>query len=143
MSRAVLLAGALLVSCGGGGLHPPGDQRLASGTWGGEDVGVIVGPAGVHVHIGCTFGDIEGEVPLDEEGRFTVDGTYVLRAFPVVTGPALPAQFSGRVQGRVLRLAVAVHDTVEQRIVALGPVSVVRGGEPELGTCPICRGPRR
>lgn len=126
--------------CGDGTFFPPG-ATLAIGTWGGDDAGVIVTEAGAHVHVGCTFGDIPGMVPLDTEGRFTVDGTYVLQAFPIVIGPTLPAQFSGQVENRTLTLAVAVSDTVENGVVALGPVRVVLGNEPRLGPCPICRVP--
>ena len=137
------LAGLLVVSCSGSSLLPPSDGVLAVGSWGGDNSGVIVTDSAVHVHVGCTFGDLSGPVELDADGRFTVDGTYVLRAYPVQTGPSLPAQFSGRVAGRTLTLAIAVHDTVERKLVALGPITVVHGREPEMGPCPICRVPRR
>jgi hypothetical protein len=45
--------------------------------------------------------------------------------------------------GRTLTLAIAVNDTVEKKVVALGPVTVVYGREPQMGPCPICRAPRR
>lgn len=138
---AAAVTGLLVAACGDGTVRPATGPALAVGTWGGEGAGAIVTEAGVHVHVGCTFGDIPGEVPLDPDGRFTVDGTYVLRAYPVVVGPPLPAQFSGRVVNRTLTLAIAVNDTVERRVVALGPVTVVYGREPRLGPCPICRVP--
>ncbi len=121
---------------------PPSDGRLAIGTWGGDNTGVIVTDVAVHVHIGCTFGDVPGSIQLDENGRFTVDGSYILRAYPVQIGPSLPAQFSGRVSGRILTLAIAVNDTVEKKVVALGPITVLYGRQPEMGPCPICRVPR-
>jgi hypothetical protein len=93
--------------------------------------------------VGCTLGDFPAPVPLDAEGRFTADGEYVLQAYPVQLGPRLPAQFSGRVRGNLLSLAIAVHDTVNGKVVALGPVSVALGREPELGPCPICTKGRR
>jgi hypothetical protein len=141
--RAVLAGGLALLTatCSDGSLRPPGDT-LAEGTWGGDNAGVIVTDSVVHVHLGCTLGDIPGKVMLDPEGRFTVDGSYVLRAYPVMIGPPLPAQFSGRVVGRTLNLAVAVNDTVEHKVVALGPATVAFGREPQLGPCPICRAPR-
>lgn len=121
----------------------PDSDFLAVGTWGGDDAGVIVNEERTHVHVGCTFGDMPPKVPLDEEGRFTIDGTYVLRAFPVQVGPSLPAQFSGLVEDKTLTLAIAVNDTVEKKVVALGPVSVVYGREPHMGPCPICQlGPK-
>lgn len=133
---------ALLVTgCGSAPLIPPTNPQLAVGSWGGDDSGVIVSDSSVHVHVACTFGNMPGNIRLDASGRFTIDGTYVLRAYPVQVGPPLPAQFSGRVAGRTLTLAIAVNDTIEGRVVALGPITVVHGREPEMGPCPICRAP--
>lgn len=140
---SLALAGLLLGSCSGSSLLPPSDGILAVGTWGGDNSGVIVTDSAVHVHVGCTFGDLPGSIQLDANGRFTTDGSYVLRAYPVQIGPSLPAQFSGRVAGGTLTLAIAVNDTVERKVVALGPITVVYGREPQLGPCPICRAPRR
>lgn len=135
---AVVLA---LAACHSAGkVTSPGD-KLALGTWGGDQAGAIVTDTIAHIHMGCTFGDIPGRIALDAAGRFTVDGNYVLRAFPVVVGPTLPAQFSGVVHGRTLTLAVAVNDTTTGKVVSLGPVSVVLGDEPRLGPCPICAVP--
>jgi len=141
-TRSVLLS-ALIAGCGGSDLLPPSDGFLAVGTWGGENSGVIVTDSASHVHVGCTFGDMPGSIPLDASGRFTVDGSYVLRAYPVQVGPSLPAQFSGRVEGGRLTLAIAVNDTVEKKVVALGPITVIWGHDPRMGPCPICRAPRR
>ena len=135
--------GLLVGSCSGSALLPPSDGTLAVGTWGGDNSGVVVTDSAVHVHVGCTFGDMPGDVQLDANGRFTIDGSYVLRAYPIQIGPSLPAQFSGRVAGRTLTLAIAVNDTVEKKVVALGPITVVHGRAPEMGPCPICRAPRR
>jgi hypothetical protein len=129
------------MSCSDGPLLPPSDDQLSAGTWGGNNAGVIVTDDAAHVHIGCTLGDIPGIIPLDANGRFTVDGSYVLRAFPIQTGPSLPAQFSGRVEGGTLTLVIAVNDTTEHKVVALGPVTLRYGNQPQMGPCPICRVP--
>jgi hypothetical protein len=115
---------------------------LTLGTWGGDNAGVIATDSVTHVHVGCTFGDMPGNIALNTEGRFTVDGTFVLRAYPVMVGPTLPAQFSGQVSGHTLTLAIAVNDTVAKKIVALGPVSVEFGRTPNMGPCPICLVPK-
>jgi len=70
-----------------------------------------------------------------------VPGEYLLRAYPVAVGPAMPAQFAGVLRGTALTLTVAVNDTVDKRLVVLGPVTVVLGHEPKLGPCPICKSP--
>ena len=116
-------------------------DTLARGIWGGENAGAIVGDTIAHVHIGCTFGDFRPPAGLDQEGRFSVEGSYMLRAFPVAVGPSLPAVFTGVVNGNQLTISVAVNDTVEKKLVPLGPVTVVLGREPRLGPCPICRRP--
>ena len=140
---SVALLGLLASSCSESSLLPPSSGLLAIGTWGGENSGVIVTDSAAHVHVGCTFGDMPGNIQLDANGRFTIDGSYILRAYPVQLGPSLPAQFSGRVTGGTLTLAIAVNDTVEKKVVALGPIAVVYGRQPEMGPCPICRAPRR
>lgn len=137
---ATLAAAGLLTACTAGAF-PPSGQDLTEGTWGGDNAGVIVTDTAIHIHVGCTFGDIPGRVKIDGSGRFSVDGSYILRAFPILVGPRLPAQFSGRLVGRTLTLAVAVNDTTTGKVVALGPVVVDYGKEPALGPCPICRRP--
>ena len=142
---AALIGGvAAIVSCGGSGTLQPAANGgfLALGTWGGDNVGLIATDSLTHVHIGCTFGDVVGMVPLDANGRFARDGSYRLRAYPVAVGPTLPAQFSGSVQGNTMTLAIAVNDTVEKKLVLLGPVTVVLGKDGNMGPCPICRTPR-
>ena len=116
--------------------------QIALGTWGADNAGVIVTDSVAHVHVGCTFGDWPPGVVLDADGRFTVDGSYVLRAYPVMIGPRLPAQFSGRVVGTTMTVAIAVNDTVEKKVVALGPITVVLGRAPTMGPCPICLSPK-
>ncbi len=112
--------------------------KFVLGTWGGDNAGVIVTDSVTHAHIGCTFGDVPGVITLDANGRFAVDGSYVLRAYPIQVGPSLPAQFSGEVVGKRLTFAVAVNDTTQGTVVSLGPVTVTFGDEPRMGPCPIC-----
>lgn len=117
--------------------EPPPPDHLAVGTWGADGSAVIVGDREVHVHLGCTKGDFLRPESL-VDGRFNVEGTYILRAYPIQLGPELPARFTGVVRGSLLTLAVAVNDTVEKTLVALGPVTIVLGREPRMGPCPIC-----
>jgi hypothetical protein len=137
---AVLGAPALSASCRDADtivVPPPGDV-VATGTWGGDNAGWIVADTVAHVHVACTFGDVPGRVPLDAAGGFDVEGSYVLRAHPVYVGPSHPARFTGRVYGPLLTFTVTVNDTVEKKIVVLGPKTVQYGVEPRMGPCPIC-----
>lgn len=134
---------AIVAACAGSpSAEAPLPSQLALGTWGGDGAGVTVTDTLAHVHVGCTRGDFPRPAALDS-GRFNVAGQHVLRAFPVHVGPPLPARFSGVVRGNLLTLSVAVDDTVEKRLVVLGPITITLGREPKLGPCPICVMPAR
>jgi hypothetical protein len=114
------------------------DGHLLVGTWGGENVAFIVESNTTHVHVGCTNGDFSAPIAIDDEGRFNVSGSYVLRAYPIQVGPSLPAQLTGLVDGRRLTFTVSVNDTVEKKLVVLGPETVTFARNPRMGPCPIC-----
>jgi hypothetical protein len=115
--------------------------ELAMGTWGGDDVGVVVSDTTAHVHVGCTKGDFPAPIALDADQRFSVSGSYLIKAYPVAIGPTMPAELAGVVQGNVLTFTVAVNDTIEQKLEVLGPVTAILGQEPDMGPCPICESP--
>jgi hypothetical protein len=120
---------------------PAADGKIALGTWGGDTAGMIVSDTSLHLHIGCTFGDVSGRVPLDANGRFDVTGSYTLRAVPIVVGPAVPARFAGHLDGSTLTVTAIVNDTVQKQTITLGPVTVTYRTEPKMRNCPICRRP--
>ena len=139
---AVALSVAMAFSCSSAVTSlPPAGGSVAIGTWGGDTAGFIVGDTAAHLHIGCTFGNVSGRIALDADGRFSAPGQYVLRAYPVAIGPALPAQFSGRVIGSSLTITVTVNDTVQRVTVVRGPVVVRFGATPQMANCPICSRP--
>lgn len=115
------------------------DGYLALGTWGGSLSGMIVGDTAMHLHVGCTYGDVSGRIPVDSSGHFDVTGSYMLHAYPIAVGPAVPARFTGQVKGDVATITVMVNDTVAQQNTVLGPVTLRLGDPPEMGPCPICR----
>src|SRR6185503_13836098 len=124
------LVGAALTVAACSGQSVTGSAHiLTPGTWGGENAGAIVDDTLVHVHIGCTLGNFPLPAVVDDQGRFSADGSYTLRAYPIAVGPELPAVFTGVVTGNQLTLSVAVDDTVEKKLVPLGPVTVVLGRE--------------
>jgi hypothetical protein len=109
-----------------------------SGTWGGDNAGMIVTNTDVHVHIGCTLGDAVGPIHPDADGRFEATGTYNVDAYPIDRGITHPATFSGQVIGQTMTLTVSLSDTAR----VLGPVTLIYGKEPKMGPCPICRIPK-
>lgn len=120
---------------------PPFDGNLPLGNWGGENAGMIVSDTAMHLHIGCTYGDVSGRVPVGAGGQFDVAGNYTLRAYPIAVGPSVPARFTGRLDGARVTITATVNDTVQHTTVVLGPVTVTYGAEAKLGPCPICRRP--
>jgi hypothetical protein len=122
-------------------LLSPSGNVLRKGTWGGDDAGVIVTDSGAHLHVGCTYGGVEGAIPIQSDGRFDVAETHNITAHPVDRGIYLPARLAGRVTFPMLTFTVTVDDTVNHRTVVLGPVTVRFGKEPTMGPCPICRVP--
>jgi hypothetical protein len=137
---AIVVIAALSCSNSSSGV-PPFDGALPLGTWGGDSTGAIVGDTAMHLHIACTYGDVSGRVPVDENGHFDVTGSYMLRAYPITVGPSVPARFVGRLDGATMTVTVTVNDTVQHQTVVRGPVVLHYGGEPRLGPCPICRRP--
>lgn len=138
----IALLAAAAIACSTTAVRQTTPGRLATGTWGGDDAGVIVDDTVAHVHVGCTFGNAPGPIALDASGRFSVSGSYMLRAYPIAVGPSVPARFDGRVVGNALTITVTVNDTVEHQTKVLGPKTVTLGVEPKMGPCPICRVPR-
>ena len=120
---------------------PPFDGFIALGAWGGDSAAMIVGDTAMHLHIGCTYGDVSGRIPVGADGRFDVTGSYMLRAFPIAVGPSVPARFVGRLDGATIVVTVTVDDTVQHATVIRGPATVTYAQEPRLMQCPICRRP--
>ena len=143
MTRLAALALTALMACGSAVTDaPPADGHVALGTWGSDSAGAIVEDSALHLHVGCTYGDVAGRVVLDANGEFTRAGTYVLRAFAVAVGPSLPAEFRGSVRGSRLTVTATIRDTTNGTTVVKGPVTVQLGVAPGLRNCPICD-PRR
>jgi hypothetical protein len=135
------IAATALAACAAGTELPPNDGLLALGTWGGDTSGMIVSDTAMHLHVGCTYGDVSGRIPINASGDFDVGGSYLLRAFPVAVGPTMPARFVGHRNGNSMTVTVTVTDTVEHTTVVRGPVTVRFGDAPQMGPCPICRRP--
>ncbi|MEP6619790.1 MAG: hypothetical protein ABJE47_10755 [bacterium] len=141
-SWSLAVAAAALVSCSAPTDVMFKDQvELPLGSWGAKGAGLIVSDTAVHLHVGCTYGDVSGRIPLDADGRFDVSGTYMLHAYPVTIGPTVPARFVGQLHGSVVSMTVTVNDTVAHETVQKGPVDVTFGAEIQLDPCPICRRP--
>lgn len=141
MALSASLGALLVMACAERSPVSAAGTQLADGTWGGDTTAVIVSSSRTHIHVGCTLGEMPALVALDDRGGFAVDGSYILRAYPVQLGPELPARFTGRVVGRTVTLTIAVNDTVTKTAVTIGPVTATLGVTPSMRNCPICRVP--
>ena len=147
MHRRIVPCGALiaaLVSCSAPSSPTALVGALPLGNWGGDSAAMIVSDTAMHIHVGCTFGDVSGQIQIDPTGTFDVQGNYTLRAFPIAVGPTVPAEFVGHVtsaKGGTAMVTVTVNDTVGHQTVVRGPVIVVLGQSPTLMPCPVCRRP--
>ena len=137
----IAVAAILAAACASGDNLPPYDGYIALGTWGGDNSGMIVSDTAMHLHVGCTFGDVSGRIAATTSGDFDVAGSYMPRAFPVQVGPSVPARFVGHLDGDIYSITVTVTDTIAHQTVVYGPVKVKFGDEPQMGPCPICRRP--
>ena len=133
--RIESLAGILLtLAC----YSSPSDPATEiTGTWGGENAGLIATDSSAHIHIGCTLGDTNTPIRPDSYGHFDVTGKYNIDAYPVDRGIFHPARFTGSIDGNDLTITVTLTDTGAK----YGPVKLTRGKEPQMGPCPICRRP--
>ena len=137
----LLLAGTLGVACSSSPTIGPVDGELPLGTWGGDSAGMIVSDTSLHLHVGCTFGDVSGRVHVNADGSFDVAGSYTLHAYPILVGPTDPARFTGKVVGATATVTAIIDDTAQHQTVVHGPVVVSLGVAPRLGPCPICARP--
>jgi hypothetical protein len=106
-----------------------------TGTWGGDDAGLIATDSVTHVHIGCTLGYTKGLIPIGDDGKFEAVGTYNVDAYPIDRGIIHPARFSGEISGKTMTITVVLTDNGRQ----IGPAKLVYGAEPKMGPCPICK----
>lgn len=130
-----------MAACSAAPTVAPVDGELPLGTWGGDSAGMIVSDTSMHLHVGCTFGDVSGRIKVGADGSFDVAGNYTLHAFPIQVGPTDPARFTGKVIGTTATVTATVDDTAQHTTVVHGPVIVSLGVTPRLGPCPICARP--
>jgi len=135
------VASIIALACSASIASVPADHLIPLGTWGGEGGGLIVGDTALHLHVGCTYGDVSGRVPVDANGHFDVVGSYMPRAYPFPVGPSVPARFTGQLDGTTITITAFVDDTVQHQSSVRGPVTLHLGADPQLGPCPICRRP--
>ena len=122
-----LIATAFAVACGGSPL-----DRVPEGSWGGEHVGLRVGPAGAAVDLDCAHGEITVPMRLDPDGGYSLPGYYVRDVGPAeVPENRRPATYSGRSDGRSLTLSFILAGGEESG----GPFTAFPGAPAQVQEC--------
>ena len=110
-------------------------QVVEVGLWGGDALGMDVGEEGATLEFDCAQGTIDGRIPLDAFGRFTVEGTYLQEkggpTSAIEHPPPVKARYEGSVSGDTLSLTVVNLDTGEK----VGAYTLVLGAAPRLMKC--------
>src|SRR5712691_11684215 len=108
----VVLAGLALVLLRDCNVSSPAPAAgKVTGTWGGDNAGLIADDTSAHAHIGCSYGDVHQQIVPDALGRFDVPGEYNITAYPVDRGILHPARFAGSISGSTMTLTVTLTDT--------------------------------
>ena len=135
MNRVIVAGLAIVLLWDCGVVSPRPSPGKVSGTWGGDNAGLIAEDTSAHAHIGCTYGNVHQQIVADASGKFDVPGEHDITAYPVDRGIQHPARYAGTILGQTMTLTVTLTDTA----VTLGPVQLTLGKEPRMGPCPICR----
>src|SRR3954468_19272988 len=106
MRRPIAFAFLVALACSSSSGLQSADGLLPLGNWGGDSAAMIVSDTATHLHIGCTYGDVSGRLPIRDNGDFDVSGSYLLRAYPIAIGPTMPARFVGHVEGTTATIVV-------------------------------------
>jgi hypothetical protein len=126
--RALALSSVVALACGQGGAS----DRVPEGTWGGEHLALVVGPAGAAVDFDCAHGAITAQLRLDPDGRFTLPGYYVRDVGPAQDPEnRLAATYTGSSDGQRITLSFVLIDSG----VADGPFTAFLGAAPQLLEC--------
>jgi hypothetical protein len=125
----LLLAGLAL-----GGAAACRGEVVPNGAWGDDHVVLTVNDNGARVEFDCAHGTLDHPLRLDDQGRFSVPGTYV----PEHSRPARrgekaesrPARYQGRLERDKLEFTVTLEGHA-----AAGPYTVTLAKPPKLKKC--------
>jgi hypothetical protein len=110
-------------------------EKLESGVWGGQHVGVEVTAAGATVEYDCAHGTIDQPIELDSKGDFDIRGTHAREhGGPTREGEQenrQPARYIGHVEGKTMTLIVKLVDTNE----TIGTFTLAHEKTPILRKC--------
>lgn len=110
-------------------------KRVATGTWGGQDIGLNVTDTNAEVQFSCAHGTIDQTLKLDGQGRFSAKGTFTAETPGPVREDRLPkaqsALYEGRVEDQQMTLTVTIIETKER----VGDFTLKRGSGGRVRKC--------
>jgi len=110
-------------------------NKLKTGTWGGDHIGVEVSDGGATFDYDCAHGSVERVLTLDESGNFEATGFHVKEHFGPVHASddtkGQPARYVGHVEGDTMTVAVTLTDTKEM----VGTFTLKYGKPPRVFKC--------
>ena len=128
ISASLFTAFALMTACSSD-LLP---TAVPLGSWGGEHVALDVTSTGARVEFDCAHGTLTQPLTLDSNGQFGVAGTFTREGGPTPgIEPAVPATYSGRLQGTILRLTVTLSGSNQP----LDTFTLAQGRTPTITKC--------
>jgi hypothetical protein len=112
----------------------PGNERLPSGTWGGDGVRMQIGADSTRLEFDCAHATIDEPFTFDGGGRFNLAGRFTFeRGGPISEEglPSRPAHYRGTVNGDRLDLTIALLQPDE----TLGSFTVIRARIARITKC--------
>lgn len=114
---------------------PRKTQRLATGTWGGQHIRVVVESGSAAIEYDCANGTIAGPLTFNANGNFNWKGSHTReRGGPTRIGgqsQGEPAIYSGSVKGDTMTLTVTLANTKE----TIGTFTLTRGNPGKVFKC--------
>lgn len=101
---------------------------LPAGVYGGNQASLTVDARSAQLELPCAFGKIPHRPVIDEQGRFTIEGTYSSRLLVNPPQPGLPATFSGRIVGAAVWVQVVVRGRTGIQQSSYGPLEFGQQG---------------
>jgi len=132
--RAVYLLAACagVATCGAASFAP--DSNLKAGRWAGPHVAMMVASERADIEFDCGQASVEGVIPLDRDGAFTVTGTF-LQERPGPTRPdgppRRPMRLTGSVKDDTMNMRVTLTDQNED----IGSFTLAFGADARLVKC--------
>lgn len=110
------------------------DATLQAGNWGGAHVAMTVTAQRTDIEFDCGLASIAGAIPVDRDGAFAVNGTFIQeRPGPTTPNgpPRRPMRLTGGVTGDTMDARVTLTDQNED----LGIFTLTFGAEARLVKC--------